>query len=93
MLAIVCGLVAGVIGFLPYPLAGWFTRVNRSSEALNPVAAWLGGVLLSVVLLVAALFICKALAADKVLPFGLAEVGTLLVSIVVYTCVLVRKGR
>ena len=51
------------------------------------------GVILSGVLLVAALFACKALEADAVLPFGLAEVAVLLVSIVAYTCALVRKGR
>ena len=93
MLAIGCGLIAGIIGFLPYPLAGRFARVNRSSELLNPVTAWLVGVFLSAILLVAALFACKSVAADAVLPFGLAEVGVLLVSIVAYTCALVRKGR
>ena len=92
-LAVGCGVIAGIIGFLPYPLVGRFARVNRSSDVLNPVAAWLVGVILSGVLLVAALFACKALEADAVLPFGLAEVAVLLVSIVAYTCALVRKGR
>ncbi len=84
ILAIAAGLVTGVIGFLPLFI---FLRLARRSTSLNPMNAGLyglAGTFVSLIVVAAALIICAVVARDVVLPFGIAEMGALIVSTSVY---------
>lgn len=84
VLAIILGVLSGVLAFLPLygglRLARQAVGKEGASEALRLVLAF---VLSMIVLLVAAV-ICWAVAEDMLVPFGLAEAIALSVTAIVY---------
>lgn len=84
VLAIVAGLAAGVVGFIPLFV---FLRLGRRSTSLSPMNAGLyglAGTFVSLIIVAAALIICAMVAREAVLPFGIAEMGALIVSTSIY---------
>lgn len=89
-LAIVIGILAGIVGFLPLFASMRLSRKSLSLSTANTALYGLGGVFVSLVVAAAALIICAMVARSQVLPFGLAEMLALIVSTSVYT--LYRSG-
>lgn len=87
-----CGIVAALVGFLPYPIVDRFTKAHADSEYMSPVAFWLIGVVVSVVVLVVSLFVCKRLAPAGVLVFGISEMVAFLAAACVFVALLVKRG-
>ena len=82
--AVIAGLIAGVIGFLPLFI---FLRLGRRSTSQVPMNAGLyglAGTFVSLIIVAVALIICAVVAREMVLPFGIAEMVALVVSTSVY---------
>ena len=77
--AIVLGVLAGIVGFLP--LFGSLQLAKRATKTSNlgHMGSLLLGVLVSFLLLFGAALACILLARDLALPFTLAEVLALIV--------------
>lgn len=80
VLAIVLGVLSGVLGFLPLVAGLVLAKKATSTSNLGHAGALLLGVLFSFVILVAALFACAGIARDVLLPFALAEIGVLVIA-------------
>lgn len=84
ILAVVLGLVAGVLGFLP--LLGGLQLVKRATSTSNIGQA--GGALLGIfgsfVFLAITLVVCIVVARDMIMPFTIAEALALSCVAIVY---------
>ena len=84
MLAVLAGLVAGFVGFLPLMVALKMSRRVFSTSMLHVAAFGLGGFFISLIILAIELFVCSKVAHDVLLPFGVAEILMLIVATSVY---------
>ncbi len=83
-LAIACGILAGIVGFIPLFFA---LKLSRASESLTMVATAgqsLAGVFVSLVLLVVAMLLCAWLDRPSILPFGISEIAAFIAVTSVY---------
>lgn len=96
-LAILAGIGAGIVGFLPLYASMRLSKRSLSLSTANTALHGLGGVCVSLVVLVVELIICAKVARGMVLPFGLAEMLALIVSTSVYAMmrngIIARKKR
>lgn len=93
-LAILLGLCAGFVGFLPMFFAlRSYRKVLDNNSTMRLAGYSLGAFLLSLVILALALFACSRIAHDQLLPFGCAEVVMLLVSTIAYVVSKNRSGK
>lgn len=94
--AIVLGIVAGVAGFLPLFAALRLSRRSASTSALNAGLYGLGGTFVSLIILIVAMILCATFARASVLPFGIAEIASIIVVTSVYVLyknVLAKKRK
>lgn len=96
LVAIIVGVVVGVVGFLPMFAS---LRLSRRSESLNTMTLGLYGlvgVFVSLIVVAVALIICAVTARDLVVPFAVAEIVALILSTsiyVVYKNVLAKRKK
>jgi len=84
VLSIVLGLAVGVIGFLPLFAGLKLTKRVTTTSNLGYLGALLLGLVVSFVLLAAALFACVTLAREVAAPFACSVAGGLIVSAITY---------
>lgn len=92
--AIILGILAGALGFVPIFAAIRISRRSTSTSVLSAAACGLLGSLVSLVVVVVELLLCSQLAHDALLPFGVAELVALIVvtsTYVVYKNVLAKR--
>lgn len=77
--AIVLGVLAGAIGFMPLVIGLRMTKTVSPDSNFGPMAILMLCLLLSFVLLFVAAILCVTLARDLALPFALAEAVALCV--------------
>jgi len=83
--AILLGLCAGFVGFLPMFFAlKSYRKVLAGGSTMRLAGYSLGAFLISLVILAVALFACSKIAHDQLLPFGAAEVVMLLAATIAY---------
>lgn len=96
VVAIATGIIAGLIGFLPLFGALRLARRSTSTSALSAGMFGLGGSCISLIVLAVALIACAVLDRGSVLPFGIAEMATIIVVTSVYVLyknVLAKKRK
>ena len=76
--AILIGICVGFVGFLTLYFALRLIRKQPDSPIMKLALTGLGAVLISLIVLVVALIACAKTAHDVLLPFGAAEVVTLI---------------
>jgi Ca2+/Na+ antiporter len=81
---VVMGILTGVLGFLPLILSARLSRRSPSEHALTTGLYGLGGVAISLVILVVGLLICAKLARDGLVSFVVAEAVVFLGCTIVY---------
>lgn len=86
-LPLVIGVVCGLAGGVPYPLALSYARKSRTASIVPGVLA----VALSFALLILAILFVRVLAQDVLLPFVLAMAVGFLVMVVVGVAVFFKK--
>ncbi len=84
MVAIIAGILVGVVGFLPLVFGMNKARNASPTSNLGHAGALLLGVLLSFIVLGAGMVICIAAFRDYALPFVLAEAGALIATAIVF---------
>ena len=82
--AILVGVLAGVVGFAPYLIAGRLIRRSAKAGGAGQAITLIGAFVLSFAVLAIAVVICVNISRDMALPFALAEVGTLLVATAIF---------
>lgn len=82
--AIVIGVIAGFIGFLPLFASLRLARKHPSVSVANAALYGLGGTFVSLVVVAVALIVCALVARPMALPFGMAEIVSLIVCTAVY---------
>ena len=91
IVGVVAGIIAGLVGFLPFALSLRFSK-RHPSDSIAQTALWgLGGFFVSLVVVVVALIVCSKVAHDLVLPFGIAEIIVLIVATSLF--VVAKNGR
>ena len=81
-IAIALGALAGFIGFVPMFVALRLSRKVPAQGTMEAALFGLAGTFVSLIIVIVALIMCRVFAADSVLPFGVAE----LVTLIVVTC-------
>lgn len=76
--AIVVGIIAGFVGFLPLFASLRLARKHPSASVMNAALYGLGGVFVSLVVAAVCLILCAVVARSSVLPFGIAEIISLI---------------
>lgn len=82
--AVVIGVVAGFVGFLPLFASLRLSRKHPSASVMNAALYGLGGVFVSLVVAAVCLIVCAVVARPLVLPFGIAEIISLIGFTAVY---------
>lgn len=82
--AIILGILAGAIGFIPIFVAIRLSRRSTSTSVMSAAACGLLGSLVSLIVVVVELLLCSHLAHDVLLPFGISELLALIVVTAVY---------
>lgn len=84
VIAIAVGVVVGLAGLVPFLAAA---RLAARKPTEKPVAqsamAGLMGFAGSLVIVVVALIVCSRVSHDSVLPFGIAEIATLVIGTII----------
>lgn len=97
VLAVVAGVIAGFLGFVPLFASMRLSKKSLTLSTANTAMQGLVGVFVSLIVLAAALIVCAKVARDAVLPFGLAEMLALVALTSVYTLfrngIIARKKR
>ena len=90
LVAILCGVAAGIIGFLPLRFA-LVSSKGKNSDSMAGLAIYvLGAFVISLVIVAVLLFACSRVAKGMVLPFGVSEI----LALIIVTCVYVlRRNR
>jgi len=90
--AVIAGVVAGLLGFLPLFIGLRLTRLANTSSIVGNMGVLMFGVFVSMAVLIVSAVACIKLARDLTLPFVLAEGISLCVVAIVYGIVkMVRK--
>lgn len=82
--AIILGIIAGAIGFIPIFVAIRLSRRSTSTSVMSAAACGLLGSFVSLVVVVVELLLCSKLAHDVLLPFGISELLALIVVTAIY---------
>ncbi|MDO5334669.1 MAG: hypothetical protein Q4F23_01130 [Coriobacteriia bacterium] len=96
LIAIICGVVAGLLGFAPLFIATRLVRKSESTQSITLGLYGLGGSCVSLIVVAALLVVCAVVNRGMVAPFAIAEILTLVVSTsvyVVYKNVLAKRKR
>ncbi len=96
LIAIICGIIAGLCGFLPLFGAIRMARKSESQQSMTLGLYGLGGSCVSLIVVAALLIVCAVFDRGSVAPFAIAEIVTLVVSTsiyVVYKNVLAKRKR
>lgn len=94
--AIAAGIVAGIVGFLPLFASLRLARRSDSISAMSMGLYGLGGTCVSLIIVIIAMIICALVARQSVLPFGIAEILSLIAATslyVVYKNVLAKRKK
>ena len=83
-IAVVIGVVVGVASFAPLIFGMNKARMATPTSNLGHAGALLLGVLLSLVILAAAIIVCVMLNRDAAVPFALGAAGGLIVAAVAF---------
>ena len=89
-MSILFGVIAGLIGFAPLAASANLARRNPSTGTLSFGLFALGGVFVSLIVLIAAAVICAAVARDNIVGFIVAEGIVFLGATIVYV---LRKNQ
>ncbi len=84
------GVIAGLIGFAPLVVSANLARRHPSTGTLSFGLYALGGVFVSLIVLIAAALLCAAVARDEIVGFIAAEGIVFLGATIVYV---VRKNQ
>jgi hypothetical protein len=79
-IAILAGVAVGLIGFIPYAVAGDRLRKNPASATAVQAVTLIAGFVASFAILAVGAVLCIAFFRDLALPFAIAEVAALLVA-------------
>lgn len=96
VIAVICGIVAGLLGFLPLFVATRMARKSESTQSITLGLYGLGGTCVSLIVVAALLIVCAVVNRPMVAPFAIAEILTLVISTsiyVVYKNVLAKRKR
>ena len=92
VLAAIAGVVVGLISLIPFPIAAKKGRMLDPSKSLNLLAPLLLTLLISFVILVVGMVICKAVAADSIFAFVIGEFAMFVIGVIVFG-IFVSKRR
>lgn len=95
-IAIALGIAAGFVGFLPLFAALRLARRSASTSAMSAGLYGLGGTFVSLIILIVAMILCASFDRPNVLPFGIAEIASIIVftsAYVLYKNVLAKKRK
>lgn len=93
VIACVLGILAGLLGFAPYPLIKKVARhMGNMTKGISGIALGMLGAGLSFIFLLAAVLVYLRFAPEQALVFVVATVGTFLVATVVFVIVEVRRS-
>lgn len=92
IIAIICGLLSGVVGFLPLLVGLRLTRKVTSTSNFGHMSILIISLIVSFVIMFALAMLCVVLARDVAIPFVLAEAIALSVAAIVFG-VLRTKGK
>ena len=82
---VLLGILAGAVGFVPMFFALRLSRANATSSVVRDAALYgLGGVSVSLLVVVFELIVCALVARPLVLPFGVSELLALIVVTALY---------
>lgn len=90
--AIIVGIIVGVVSVVPFNVAIKKIRTVDPTSSLNLLGPFLLTILVSFIMLVAGLIVCKLVAPDVVLPFAAAELLAFIVGVLAFG-VLIAKRR
>ena len=96
LVAVICGIIAGLCGFAPLFAATRLARKSESQQSITLGLYGLGGTCVSLLVVAALLIVCAVVDRGSVAPFAIAEIITLVVSTsiyVVYKNVLAKRKR
>ncbi len=83
-LAIVIGICAGVVGFIPLFLFLRLALRSATTSVMSTALYGLAGFCVSLIVVIVEMILCAAVARDLILPFGLAEIFALIIAAVIY---------
>lgn len=84
-LPVLLGILAGAIGFVPMLIALRLSRRNATTSVVRDAALYgLGGVCVSLLIVVVELIACALVARPLVLPFGVSELLALIAVTALY---------
>ena len=84
ILAIVCGLLSGVIGFMPLLVGLRLTRKVTATSNFGHMSILIISLVVSFIVMFALAMLCVAIARDFAMPFVLAEAVALSVVAIVF---------
>ena len=84
VVAVVVGILFGLVGFVPYAIVTKRARAMASGGAMGYLKWLLLTFFISFAVLVVAMVVCAKVAHDVALPFALAEILTFVVVIIVF---------
>lgn len=84
ILAIVCGLLSGVIGFMPLLVGLRLTRKVTATSNFGHMSILIISLIVSFIVMFALAMLCVAIARDFAMPFVLAEAVALSVVAIVF---------
>ena len=91
VIAIVCGVLAGAVGFLPLLVGLRLTRKVTATGNFGPMAILIISLIVSFAVMFAFAGICIAVARDMAMPFVLSEAVALSVAAIAFGFARLRK--
>ena len=92
LIAILLGLVAGLIGAVPFVVARARIKKRLRTDGTGSILTGMVAAFVSFLVMALEIFLCFFIARDYLLPFTISAIVVFLLAMGAYTATLMRKG-
>ncbi len=89
--AVIIGIILGVVSVIPFNVATNRIRKVNPTQTLNMLGPFLLTILISFVILIAGMIVCRLVAEEVIWPFVIAELLAFAVSVIIFGLVVARR--
>ncbi len=89
--AVIIGIILGAVSVIPFNIATQRIRKVNPTQSLNMLGPFLLTILISFVILIAGMIVCRLVAESVIWPFVIAELLAFAVCVVIFGIMVVRR--
>ncbi len=91
--AVIVGILVGAVSIIPFRVAANRIRSVNPTNTIGMLGAFLLTIVISFLILIAGMIICRAVAPDVVVAYAIAELVAFVVGVIIFGIVIAMRRR